>query len=528
MKRITISLRVALIGINLLILILPIAGVQLMRLYESALVRQTESALIAQGAFVAAFYRSMIDRQGTQNFQALSKALNTTASPPQNGSWLPRPPTLDLATSRVLAPFPDAIALPTSASSQGQRSEAKRLGALLNPTLKDAQLTTLAGIRVVDIAGTIIASTGNDIGFYIGHADEIESALKGASVSTIRNKADTQDNTPLDSLSRTSHLRVFVSLPIIMHERLVGAVLLSRTPPSIVQALYGKRHLLLAATGLLLLLVITMSIVIHRLITRPMSRLVKYAEQMSQQDASAAQRLANTREPRLRELARLQRSIVEMAGQLTSRADYLQGFARHVSHEFKTPLTSIRGAIELLEDHRNSMTNEQFERFVENIRTDTTRLTALTDRLNDLTRAEMQSVDLQATPLRPLLEELSTGFPNLTFDTTALGDAVAHTDPSILATVLETLIDNAAQHEARTVTCSWERGILAVENDGRPISSGNQEQIFTPFFTTRREQGGAGLGLTIATTMIERMGGRLSLDPTSIHPRFLIDLNSPA
>ncbi|CAN0523543.1 unnamed protein product, partial [Scytosiphon promiscuus] len=70
-------------------------------------------------------------------------------------------------------------------------------------------------------------------------------------------------------------------------------------------------------------------------------------------------------------------------------------------------------------------------------------------------------------------------------------------------------------------------GILAVDNDGRPISSGYQQQIFTPFFTPRREQGGAGLGLTIATTMIERMGGRLRLDPTSIHPRFLIDLNSP-
>ena len=69
------SLRTLLIAINLVVLLLPLAGIQLMRLYESALVRQTESALIAQGAFVAAFYRSIIAQQGTQDWANMSREI---------------------------------------------------------------------------------------------------------------------------------------------------------------------------------------------------------------------------------------------------------------------------------------------------------------------------------------------------------------------------------------------------------------------------------------------------------------------
>ena len=66
-QRPRVSLCTVLIGINLTVLLLPVAGIQLMRLYESALVRQTESALIAQAAFVAAFYRSLAMEQAAQS-----------------------------------------------------------------------------------------------------------------------------------------------------------------------------------------------------------------------------------------------------------------------------------------------------------------------------------------------------------------------------------------------------------------------------------------------------------------------------
>ena len=516
------SVRSALIGVNLIVLLLPIAGVQLMRLYESALVRQTESSLIAQGAFIAAFYRSLIRTHGTKDFARMSAPFPEGVGPAREGDWYPRPPTLDLSESELMPPFPEA----REAKPGDQNPESEKLGELLNPTLKDGQLTTLAGIRVVDVNGVIIASTGEDLGLSIRHGEEVAMALGGRSVSRIRVREDTVQDRPLDTLSRTSRLRVFVGLPITMHERIVGAVMLSRTPPSIVQALYAKRHLLFAALGLLLVLVVVMSVFTYRLITRPVSRLVKYAERISMGRSGAQQRVAAMRSPRLTEIARLQRAILDMSEGLEERAAYLQEFARHVSHEFKTPLTGIRGAIEVLKDHREDMDAEQFERFVENITGDVDRLTYLTERLNELTHAEMKQVTLGEVHVLQAVQRVAGRFGQVRLVTDGLNVARISADESILCAALETLFDNAVQHGAHSVTVGWrpsaQGDVLSVANDGEPISPGNQQRLFEPFFTTRRDSGGSGLGLTIATALLQRINATLSLDAKAAQPTFLI------
>ena len=100
-----VSLRVVLIAINLTVLLLPVAGIQLMRLYESALVRQTESALIAQAAFVAAFYRSLTLEQRPPPGYGIP--IESPDRRWRDGRWSPSPPVLDLASSPVLPPLPD-------------------------------------------------------------------------------------------------------------------------------------------------------------------------------------------------------------------------------------------------------------------------------------------------------------------------------------------------------------------------------------------------------------------------------------
>ena len=104
-----LRLRTVLIGINLVVLLLPLAGIQLMRLYESALVRQTESALIAQAAFIAAFYRSLLLEEAQATWRASSHEIPAIDRTWVEGQWLPYPPVLDLAESSRLPPFPDGI-----------------------------------------------------------------------------------------------------------------------------------------------------------------------------------------------------------------------------------------------------------------------------------------------------------------------------------------------------------------------------------------------------------------------------------
>ena len=82
--------------------------------------------------------------------------------------------------------------------------------------------------------------------------------------------------------------------------------------------------------------------------------------------------------------------------------------------------------------------------------------------------------------------------------------------------VLSHLADNAVRHKARSIRleASFERTTLrlTVSNDGEPISAPNRDRIFDAFFTTRRDQGGTGMGLAIArAVMASHVSHRLPL-----------------
>src|SRR4029434_11208007 len=81
-----------------------------------------------------------------------------------------------------------------------------------------------------------------------------------------------------------------------------------------------------------------------------------------------------------------------MAEQLARRSDYIATFSAHLTHELKSPLTSIKGAAELLLDSLQSksdtLTRMEQKNFISNILGDTGRLEAMTQRLRELARAE--------------------------------------------------------------------------------------------------------------------------------------------
>src|SRR5437762_7240189 len=77
-------LRTVLVAVNLVILALPLGGVTVLRLYESALVRQTESELLGQAAFLASVYKAALLR-GLRRFPARASEYGV----PIAGEWLP-------------------------------------------------------------------------------------------------------------------------------------------------------------------------------------------------------------------------------------------------------------------------------------------------------------------------------------------------------------------------------------------------------------------------------------------------------
>jgi len=515
--------------VNLVILLLPLAGIGVLRVYESALVRQTESELVAQGAFVAAAYRAAFARTVPER-ESARYGLPVRAAPPlpksddQGDRWQPRPAKLDLSIDPVLPPVPPAT--PAAAADRYALAVGREITALM----REAQLVTLAAIRVVDPDGTVVASTGEELGLSLAGREEVTRALAGEHTSLLRARVSDDPVAKADAAPRTTGVRVLVATPIVHRNRLLGAVVLARTPSSIAQTLYRHRQPLLTGLGVLLAAVLAVSLFTAFAVARPVTAVIRQTERARRGERGAVTPLAH---PVTREVAQLSQAVAEMAQALEERSDYIRNFAAHVSHEFKTPLTAMQGAIELLREHYAGMTDVERKRFLANLAADTERLDRLVGRLLELTRAEMYRPRDDASAFRPVLERLIDEHraQGIAVEVSGpLPEAVVALSADTLDAVLGNVLNNARQHGGPDVriSVSVETGkdvlVVRLSDNGSGISPTNAARIFEPFFTTARNQGGTGLGLSVVKALLEAHGGRIDLLPASAGAHFAIRL----
>jgi len=510
-------LRTVLLTVNVMILLLPLVGIVALRLYENALIRSTEEQLIAQGVLVRESFRQEFLEQAGM------------AGPSQDSPAEPILPRLDIARDHVRPPAPDAERTLETADPV-----AAAAGAAIMPGLEAASRTTLAGIRVVDAQGIVVATTRSELGLSLLHREEVASALRGENVSLLRQRISDEPEPPLQSLSRGQRYRVFVGLPVIEQERVIGAVVLSRTPMDIAKALYLKRGPLIFGASVLLGVVVIVSVLTSFTISRPVRALIRQAEQVSRGRKGVIVPLES---PGTHELARLSEALARMARTLEDRAEYIRTFASHISHEFKTPLTTMRGTVELLRDHFDDMTPEERDRFLHNLGEASARLDRLVSRLLEKARADVLLPGDERTEVAGALEEAVQPHREAGLDVTlehgpGVGQVLMARE--ILEEIVSNLLDNTRQHGRKSpkVTISTRldhRGgapvvEMKISDDGRGVSPANAPRVFTPFFTTAREQGGSGLGLTIVRSLLEAHGGSIDLEEQSPGATFTLRL----
>lgn len=525
---IRLRLTTILVLIHLVILALPLGGIAVLRIYESALIRQTESELLAQGAVIAATYGTLYARQKKNSTYGLIPTFQEDPAP-GTGPWQPRRVRLDLALDPILPPAPEA-----QPGTQAADPVAVSLGREIEPILRDAQFSTLAGLRIVDYRGVIVATTGADRGRSMLGIEEARRALSGETVSLMRRRGESNPLPPLDSISRGTRIRVSVALPIVRDQRVIGAVTLLRTPANIRQAIWGKREVLAWGGALMLAIVLGLSLFTALTIGRPVQALMAQARRASRGEAGAVKALKH---PGTREIAELSETVATMARTLEERAAYIRDFAAHVSHEFKTPLTSIRGTVELLRDHAEQLSPEERARFLALLETDAARLERLVRKLLELARADMAAVDPSQEPceLGPLLEALARryrqrGLPVELESPTRPVHAAINADT--LDSILATLLDNVGTHAgsgarawiALRAADSSQKIEIEIHDDGKGISPSNAAHIFEPFFTTSRSAGSTGLGLSIARRLLQAHDGSIEQIPASRGARFRLTL----
>lgn len=491
---------------------LPLVGLFFFRLYDNQLIHQTQAELIAQSRVLAAVYAREVEARLSGGI-VLGAEIPPEARPDRDDQLTPIRPALDLAADGdLLRRRPDA--LPANSPVSPPYAE---IGTRLTPIIMETQKVTLAGFRILDSRGVVIAGR-DEVGQSLAHIEEVATALRGQYRAVLRTRKPDKPPPPIYSISRGVGVHVFSAMPVVVNNRVAGVVYTSRTPSNIFDHLYQERGKFILAALAVVFATIVIGLVFSRTITRPMRELVDRAARISRGDRDAFQPLAHYG---TRELAQLSHSFLDMAEQLSRRSDYIATFSAHLTHELKSPLTSIKGAAELLQDSLQSksdtLTRMEQRNFISNILGDTGRLEIMTQRLRELARAESAPQN-EHTELSLVIGGLKSRFPTRAIDASGCIDRSIGMSSEKALIVLSHLTDNAIRHNAKNVrleAVATEACVrMTVSNDGDPISEPNREKIFDAFFTTRRDTGGTGMGLSIVHAVMTSHGGSIRLVPT--------------
>jgi len=216
------------------------------------------------------------------------------------------------------------------------------------------------------------------------------------------------------------------------------------------------------------------------------------------------------------ELAELQRSINHMADSLERGRVLEQQFLLSVSHDLRTPLTSIRGYAEGIHDG-----HVEPARGAAVIRQEAQRLERLVSDLLLLAKLQSKSFTLDpvALDLSAAVHTAAEGAAGTTTDVVVhaitSGPVQVVADPDRLAQVLANLVENAAKYARANVfvSCRAEAGraVCTVDDDGPGIAEADLPHVFERLYSARqrpdRTENPSGLGLAIVRELVTAMGG---------------------
>ncbi|HEV7661406.1 MAG TPA: HAMP domain-containing sensor histidine kinase [Allosphingosinicella sp.] len=509
----SLRLRTILFATLLFVAALPGFGAVFLRVYENSVVRQTEAELSAQGAVLASAYRAFWN-------EGRAVAEPAAAVPPER-------PTIDLSVMPVLPAQPGAE--PRAGPFEPR---ALAVAAALRPIAADSARPSLAAVRILDRHGRVLIGRG-DVGASYAHLPEVRDALAGGGVQTVlRRREDYEARYWLEFLSRASAIRVHQAHPVVVGGKVVGVIMLSRSPRGLFVGIYQDRGKIALGIGL----IFTMLLILAGLLSRGIARPIEALGKATQDVARGPVTIPDPPVTAAIEIRALYENFASMAERIDKRSRYLRDFAAAVSHEFKTPIAGIRGALELLEDHEDVMSADERRRFLANAAADAGRLSLLLERLLHLARADMAvAPDDAATPVEGPLRAVADAMrgPDLGIRLTIAPDLPpAAAAAEIVEAVLQILVENSRQAGAADVAIAADsrggRIAIRVGDDGAGVPEGDRERVFEPFHTGRREQGGSGLGLSIARSLLASCGGTIANIPAERGACFEIELPAAA
>jgi signal transduction histidine kinase len=321
--------------------------------------------------------------------------------------------------------------------------------------------------------------------------------------------------------------------PVTYQGRVVRVIVYSDPVSDVERNVALVRHEILVAGGIALLVALVGGYLVARALAQRVKRLEAAAERVAAGEFEHPIPVDSSDE-----LGQLAVAFNDMQRQLGQLDLARKKFIATASHELRTPIFSLGGFVELLEDE--DLDAETRARFLDQVRDQVERLRKLSVDLLDLSRLESGTLELrpEEVDLGELTRSVSGEFePTLAQHDSHLELRLAARrieavcDPVRVAQIMRILIDNALTHTPRgtriVVTAGRDDGHvrLAVRDDGEGIDAEAVRRIFEPFYTADDAQG-SGLGLAIASELAERMSGRLSVESAPGDTVFTLEIPS--
>jgi signal transduction histidine kinase len=224
------------------------------------------------------------------------------------------------------------------------------------------------------------------------------------------------------------------------------------------------------------------------------------------------------------DLGALVNSFNDMARALQERIERDARFASDVSHELRSPLTTLAASVGVLEGRRDELP-ERAQAALDLLVADVARFSAMVEDLLEISRFEAGAVRLQLDEVRIselVCNAVDSSHPTVEVEIEAdAADAVVQADKRRMSRVLANLLDNAGRYGggATSVRVGLDGGAdtvqIIVEDDGPGIAEEDRERVFDRFARGSTEAGrrgtgeGVGLGLALVREHVNLHGGRV-------------------
>ncbi len=307
-------------------------------------------------------------------------------------------------------------------------------------------------------------------------------------------------------------------------EDVVGAVVLVASIKEILKPIDDMRNQVYLVSLIIAVFAALLSFGISSIITKPLKILMKVVQKVTNGQLDQTVKISGRDE-----IAELGSAFNHMTKQLQVVEQSRQEFVSNVSHELKTPLSSIKVLTESLM-FQEDVPVEVYKEFFEDINSEVDRLNNIISDLLNLVRLDQKEVPLNIASVS--VNQMAQGIlkcltplakqKNITFIYESDKDIIAEIDEVKFNLALTNLVENAIKYTPNggevnvTLSSDLQDGFIIVKDTGIGIAKEEQGRIFERFYRTdktrNRETGGTGLGLAITYKTVVMHNGAIEVE----------------